>query len=234
MLEDNGIDPERRLCDALEKWRSGDKRAQFYRDGLCDFFQRMHKMYDRTIFDQDRIDRLSIRNEDFIPVLESFYVDSETGIKYRFDAIRTDVLGHAYENYLSYKATGGRKAIEKELFKRKQGGIYYTPEFLVDFIVQTTLGERLKPCKRAAEALRLKVLDPACGSGTFLVRALEEFRAWHAGRDGRGEGGMPVEEFLDAVLRNCIYGVDKDPARCSSPASTCSCARRASLSSFLA
>lgn len=212
MLEDNGADSERRLYDSLESWSNGDRRVQFYADGLCDFFARMHKQYDSTIFDQDRIDRLSIANKDFIPILESFYQDPETGLRYRFDAIELDVLGHAYENYLSARLIAKRKGSEDEKsFVRKQSGIYYTPAFLVNYLVHSTLGEKLKKCKAPSEALRLRVLDPACGSGTFLVRAFEEFKQWFESLERNGSTGMKRQDFLDAVMENCIYGIDKDP-----------------------
>ncbi|MBI4148279.1 N-6 DNA methylase [Candidatus Woesearchaeota archaeon] len=222
MLEDNGGDPERRLKNVFDAWKEGDKRIQFYSDGLCDFFLKMHKKYDSTLFDQHRVDRLSIKNEDFVPVLESFYVDPKTKLHYRFDAITTDVLGHAYENYLSFKVTAKRKGLEEDQFKRKQSGIYYTPEFLVDYLVRSTVGELLKKCKTPADALKLRIIDPACGSGTFLVRAFEEFRSWYQqfernNSEKASQTRLDVDRetgithFFDKVLENCIYGVDMDP-----------------------
>ena len=223
MLEDNGGDPDRKLYDVLEKWRSGDKRIQFYKDCLCPFFSKMHDKYDSTIFDADRIDRLSIKNEDFVPVLESFYSDPKTKLRYRFDAINVDILGHAYENYLAWNPVKKRTRSEDEKkFKRKQSGVYYTPEFLVDFLVSRTVGEKLKQCKTVEAALKIRVLDPACGSGTFLVRSFEEFKQWFISRqrvkgetstqnklDFDSETGMTG--FLDSVLEHCIYGIDMDP-----------------------
>src|SRR3989338_7473701 len=225
MLEDSGGDPDRKLRDTLEKWKNGDMRIQFYKDFLCPFFLRMHDKYDSTIFDHDRVDRLSIKNDDFMPVLESFYVHPKTKLKYYFDLINTDILGHAYENYLSWRATAKKKGIEEDLYKRKQSGIYYTPKFLVDFLVRSTLGERLAKCKTPDEALKIRVLDPACGSGTFLVRALEEFKSWFSQYESRrgkksesaaqthfdSTSATYVAGFIDKVLENCIYGIDLDP-----------------------
>ena len=216
MLEDSGGDAEHMLRNVYERWEKGDRRVQFYKEVLCPLFSKMHDKYDSTIFDQDRIDRLSIGNKEFVDVLKKFYEDPKTGLKYSFDAIATDVLGHAYENYLSWKSTVKRKGLEHEgLFSRKQGGVYYTPEFLVDFLVRKTLGEKLEACNSPDEALRLRVLDPACGSGTFLVRALQEFRLWfilHERKNGNsdlfGSSGLP--DFLDSVLSNCLYGIDID------------------------
>jgi Alw26I/Eco31I/Esp3I family type II restriction m6 adenine DNA methyltransferase len=222
MLEDSGVGDGLRMEQAYEEWKN-DKRAQFYRDHLCHLWTaKMRKRYDSSIFDSHRIDGLSIKNEDFNPIFESFYVNPKTKLRYRFEAIPTDVLGHAYENYLSYKLkqTEKRTGLEKEIYKRKQGGIYYTPEFLVDHLVRATVGEKLKACKTPDEALRIRVLDPACGSGTFLVRAFEEFKHWHLAHvrragaheqtklDAEHESGLTT--FLDHVLESCIYGIDID------------------------
>ena len=112
---------------------------------------------------------------------------------------------------------GGKLATEEEMFERKRGGIYFTPEFLVDYLVENTLGKKLAQCKTTAQALSIKVLDPACGSGTFLIRAYDEFKKWYekhpsarqASFNGDSENGM--ETFLDSVMENCLYGVDIDP-----------------------
>jgi len=113
MLEDSGGDAEHMLRNVYERWEKGDRRVQFYKEVLCPLFSKMHDKYDSTIFDQDRIDRLSIGNKEFVDVLKKFYEDPKTGLKYSFDAIATDVLGHAYENYLSWKSTVKRKGLER-------------------------------------------------------------------------------------------------------------------------
>jgi Alw26I/Eco31I/Esp3I family type II restriction m6 adenine DNA methyltransferase len=218
MLEDNGSESGFRMDEERRKWE-GDKRVQFYREFLAEFWAGMRKRYDSTIFDNHRIDGLTIKNDDFMPVFDSFYVHQKTKLRYRFEAIGTDILGHTYENYLSYKPkqTAKRTGLEKDIYKRKQSGIYYTPEFLVDHLVRATLGKKLEACKSPQEALRLRVLDPACGSGTFLVRAFDEFRHWYLVREKKnGNGGSDGEvpglpAFLDSVLENCIYGIDIDP-----------------------
>ena len=224
MLEDSGAGDGLRMSESYEEWKV-DRRVQFYREHLCEFWmKKMRKRYDSTIFDMHRVEGLSIKNEDFVPIFESFYVNPKTKLRYRFDAIPTDVLGHAYENYLSYKLkqTAKRTGLEKEIYKRKQSGIYYTPEFLVVHLVKATLGERLKNCKTPSDALKLRVIDPACGSGTFLVQAFDEFKSWylaHERKNGNGEGEQAhlkaenetgLTSFLDSVLENCLYGIDLD------------------------
>ena len=220
-LEDCGVGDGLRMDQVYEEWKK-DKRVQFYGEHLAPLWAKMRKRYDSSIFDTHRIDALSIKNEEFIPIFESFYVNPKTKLRYRFEAIPTDVLGHVYENYLSYKLkqTEKRTGLEKGKYKRKQGGIYYTPGFLVDHLIRATVGERLKKCKTPEDALRIRVLDPACGSGTFLVRAFDEFKQWHlahARKDGNGEQTKLDAEhesglttFLDHVLENCLCGIDLD------------------------
>lgn len=222
MAEDNSADHEFRLRDVIEKWESTDKRIQFYKEYLIDFWRAMKKRYDSTIFDEHRIDGIGLKNDDFVPILKSFYVHNKTKLTYRFEAIGTDILGHAYENYLSYKVTQTEKrtGIEKDAFVRKQGGIYYTPEFLVDYLISSTLGERLKKCRTPDDALKIRVIDPACGSGTFLVQAFEEFKMWFEEfeRKNGGDDSDASPEFdsrtgfgfLDDVIEKCLYGIDID------------------------
>ncbi len=216
-LEDNGLEPDLRMEEMWNAWQK-DRRPNFYKDNLHEYWRRMRKRFDSNIFDDHRIDGLSIKKEDFMPVFESFYYKPGTRLRYYFDVIPLDVLGHTYENYLSYKdtETAKRAGIEEEKNKRKQSGIYYTPKFLVEFLVSQTLGRRLATCRTPAEALRLRIVDPACGSGTFLVRAFEEFHKWYVEqtqKTGAGERGFSEAgrlRFEVEVLENCIYGVDLD------------------------
>ena len=85
--------------------------------------------------------------------------------------------------------------------ERRAGAVYYTPPHLVDAVIERTLGP---PLAGGADPLRLRVLDPACGGGAFLLAALQRLeRAAPAG--GRGPGRRL------AVLRRCLRGLDLDP-----------------------
>ena len=76
-------------------------------------------------------------------------------------------------------ATDARVRIEEKPEVRKAGGVFYTPQYIVEYIVQHTLGELLDKCKTPADAAKLKVLDPACGSGSFLLGAYAALIKWH-------------------------------------------------------
>jgi hypothetical protein len=133
---------------------------------------------------------------------------------------------------------GGRES------KRKSSGSYYTPDYIVQYIVEYTLGPLVRgecrpepeplpdELKRAGirekaapkgslssdEILDLKVLDPAMGSGHFLVAATEYLaRAYGEAliREGKTRDGMiSDDEFIRykrMVAERCIYGVDINP-----------------------
>ncbi|WP_376795289.1 Eco57I restriction-modification methylase domain-containing protein [Thermogemmatispora sp.] len=106
--------------------------------------------------------------------------------------------------------------------QRKLTGSYYTPDFVVKYMVERTLGpvleERLaqaqSPEERVAAVLRLNVLDPAMGSGHFLVEALE-FLARYLVELGAlpeaGTGETDVVYWKRRVAQQCLYGVDLNP-----------------------
>ena len=134
----------------------------------------------------------------------------------------------------------GRISVNKES-RRKTDGVYYTPEWVVERIVQEALGGRLTDIKvecgwkmdafgnaLANDAIRIdaylerlrsvRVLDPACGSGAFLITALKHLLAeWSSVLDLRRRvtGDAMVRDEADVirdVLRDNLYGVDINPA----------------------
>jgi len=166
---------------------------------------------------------------------------------YDFSLMSQDVMGAVYERFLAHKLfqEGGRIVIEDTDELRKKEGIYYTPQYIVDYIVQHTLGEKIKPILAEAKTLlgyknfkgalakirelqNVKVLDPAMGSGSFLLRAFDalvrayddynqECRRIKKERNGAGvlfdADFVLAEEVLDAplhVLTENIFGVDLD------------------------
>jgi DNA polymerase III epsilon subunit-like protein len=98
-----------------------------------------------------------------------------------FRKMTADILGATYESYLGYRFSLKNGRIESEVDQRvrKQAGIYYTPSYIVRYIVDNTLGVKLKELEdqyglEAGEKTKdLKILDPACGSGSFLIYAFD-------------------------------------------------------------
>ncbi|HZL35499.1 MAG TPA: N-6 DNA methylase [Tepidisphaeraceae bacterium] len=149
---------------------------------------------------------------------------------YEFSVVSADILGSVYERFLGkiISLTAGHRArIEEKPEVRKAGGVYYTPSYIVDYIIQQTVGKLLDG-KTPKEAAKLTVLDPACGSGSFLLGAYQLLLDWHLNwyvNDGakkwaRGKkavlrsgqhGGwhLTIKERKRILLDN-IYGVDID------------------------
>ena len=149
---------------------------------------------------------------------------------YEFSVLPVDVLGQVYEQFLGsviHLEDGHTATVEQKPEVRKAGGVYYTPTYIVDYIVGNTVGRLLegkRPGPRGGVS-RLKIVDPACGSGSFLIGAYEYLLDWHRDRyleDGpekwskqlyEGPGGqwhLTIDEKKRILLNN-IHGVDIDP-----------------------
>ncbi len=132
------------------------------------------------IFDSDLFRPQEWEND----LLISFEVLNEIVLQtynpYQFDVIPLEVLGNIYEQYLGYtiRLTDHQVKYELKPDVRKAGGVYYTPEYIVDYIVKNTVGKQLQELS-AAKIKKLRILDPACGSGSFLIRAYEEMMNWY-------------------------------------------------------
>jgi len=130
-------------------------------------------------------------------VIKGLY-ETKDGYRYDFSVISADVLGGIYEQYLSFVQE--RKGEDKAKSKRKSQGIYYTPKYIVEFIVKETLGEVLKKTK-PKEISKIRVLDPACGSGSFLTASYDKIL--------ESVGNQSLFTKFD-ILKEIIFGVDLD------------------------
>ena len=106
-----------------------------------------------------------------------YYPDSP----YEFSVFPADVLGQVYEQFLGkvISLTPGHQArVEEKPEVKKAGGVFYTPTYIVEYIVKETVGNLLsgKDPKVVAD---IHILDPACGSGSFLLGAYQYLLDWH-------------------------------------------------------
>ncbi len=100
---------------------------------------------------------------------------------FEFSVMPPAILGHVYEQFLGkvIRLTEGHQArVEYKPEVKKAGGVFYTPEYIVDYIVKHTVGELVKD-KTPKEVSKIRVLDPACGSGSFLLGAYQYLLDWH-------------------------------------------------------
>ncbi|MCK9582355.1 MAG: N-6 DNA methylase [Endomicrobiales bacterium] len=149
----------------------------------------------------------------------------ETYNPYEFDVIPLEVLGNIYEQYLGYTIRLTEQQVKFELKPdvRKAGGVYYTPEYIVDYIVKNTVGKMLNELS-PAKAKKITILDPACGSGSFLIRAYSEMLEYYKNQkkskihseqqsslELNDTSGSVLSIFEKAeILRTHIFGVDID------------------------
>ncbi|MFA5031683.1 MAG: N-6 DNA methylase [bacterium] len=147
---------------------------------------------------------------------------------YQFDVIPLEVLGNIYEQYLGYTIRLTEHQVKYELKPdvRKAGGVYYTPEYIVDYIVKNTVGKSLQELSNK-KIKKLRILDPACGSGSFLIRAYEEMLNYYQNQKPKKqkkistkqselnlghekkEQRLTIHEKAD-ILCTHIFGVDID------------------------
>jgi hypothetical protein len=117
---------------------------------------------------------------------------------YEFSVISPVILGQVYEQFLGkvIRLTAGHQAkVEYKPEVKKAGGVYYTPQYIVDYIVKHTVGELAKDATPRGIA-KVRVLDPACGSGSFLLGAYQFLLDWH----------------LDWYIQNLVPVIAEKPA----------------------
>ncbi len=189
-------------------------------------FDELNNFYNGSIFaPRPELENVSVSNK----VVQSVITDLQPeNSPYNFAVLPVEILGTIYERFLGrvVRTTDKRVTIEEKPEVRKAGGVYYTPQYIVDYIVENTLGSLLNECKSPADVSKLKILDPACGSGSFLLGAYSKLIQWHkdyfarAGKEKRDRESFYKDESgqirLTAklkrdILKNNLFGVDIDP-----------------------
>lgn len=217
IAEDRSIERYGDLQDAI-------KNGNFYQN-LFQLFHFADQKYNSGLFDfgKDQIsNRISIDNKVIKSIISELYYPV---CPYEFSVLSVEILGSAYEQFLGKQITltsGGRARIEEKPEVRKAGGVYYTPQYIVDYIVNNTVGKLVKN-KTPKEVSQLKIVDPACGSGSFLLGAYRYLLNWHKdyysnnGKPGKGNKNNPLTPLgalttaeKKRILLNNIYGVDLD------------------------
>lgn len=211
--EDRGLE-EKKLISALREWETGGRGRLV--NSLREVFSYFDGQYNSKVFAQHLCDSLSVSDDVLSEVVRGLYQTRERAVSYDFSALDADVLGNIYEQYLGHilKKTAKRAKVSDAHKKRKEHGIYYTPTYIVDYIVKNTLGELLKD--RKVDAEKIRVLDPACGSGSFLIKAFDVLDEYWRRKDGDyaqtkldSETGTTFSRKVK-ILKNNIFGVDLD------------------------
>lgn len=215
--EDRSVEPYGQLKQEMIK---GD----LYKN-LFTLFKKADAKYNSGLFDfkKDNITpALKVDNKVIRNIVEDLYYPS---CRYEFSVMPVEILGNAYEQFLGkvIRITPARSVkIDEKPEVRKAGGVYYTPQYIVVYIVKNTVG-KLVEGKTPKEVSELKIVDPACGSGSFLLGAFEFLLNYHiswyhqngyATKKGKDspftpQGTLTTREKKRILLNN-IYGVDID------------------------
>ncbi|MDY0297008.1 MAG: N-6 DNA methylase [Acidobacteriota bacterium] len=235
MAEDRGSEPYGqllKLCDQPDIYKRFinklcRKADDKYNSGLF-HFRKEEEIVEAPDFISTKI---QIDDKVFKPILLGLYF--ENGSPYHFGVLPVEILGTVYERFLGkvIRLTAGHQAkVEEKPEVRKAGGVYYTPAYIVNYIVNNTVGKIIEgksPAQLAKfrEGQPLRVLDMACGSGSFLIGAfqclLDHCLKWYQENSPekqkkevyktvKGEWRLTIAE-KKRILTTHIFGVDIDP-----------------------
>lgn len=237
ICEDRGIEPYGQLQGLI----SG---SQTYKN-LCQRFLRADERYNSGLFHfnhepgraeapDELTPGLTIDDKPLKDILKRLYYPQSP---YEFSVLPADILGQVYEQFLGKVIVldkRHRATVEEKPEVKKSGGVYYTPSYIVNYICRAVLTPLLAdktPRQAGGETPSsepIRVVDPACGSGSFLLGAYEFLLNWYReeyvqdgpekwakGRSPRlmqglgGEWRLTTQERKRILLTH-IFGVDID------------------------
>ena len=207
ICEDRGIEPYGRLmalqngvnvyARLRELFRAADDR---YNSGLFHFTQEKH----RAGAPDELTLNLDIDDKPLKEIFKNLYYPD---CPYEFSVLGADILGSVYEQFLGkvIRLTAGNRAVvEDKPEVKKAGGVYYTPAYIVQYIVQYTVGKLLEG-KTSKQAAGIAILDPACGSGSFLIGAYQYLLDWYLARYLE-DGAEKYSKGKVARIHSAAYG----------------------------
>ena len=221
------------LMPLLRRHRDEHRRGVLLVEGLRRVFRQFDGYYDSDLFDRHMVDQAHIDDGPLETILAGLYQVPGALAEYDFSLIDADILGRVYEQYLGHvsqivarrhremqlrldRGLPAQQAMEEIIEvveapqRRKERGIYYTPKWVVHYIVRQTVARFIEEHKDRPDAIhQIKILDPACGSGSFLIRAYDELLRWHAAHAGMALEQL-TQEYRMPILRENVFGVDLD------------------------
>lgn len=216
-LEDREIEPENTLLDKT-------KKSENIYKSLIPIFNSLNTTYNGLLFKKHFSEEINVDDKTIHDIIRQMCYPVSP---FQFDVIEPEILGRIYEKFLGSKirlTDSHRAKIEEKIEVRKAGGVYYTPEYIVEYIVQNTVGKKIEGLT-PEEIKKIKIVDPACGSGSFLIGAysylLDYHQKWYTEnqkdktyqadwyKTNDGEIKVRLDKRGD-ILRNNIFGVDID------------------------
>lgn len=225
-LEDKLIEPTTILDKLLDKpkpWEQFVAVCSKFDKSYNGIIFKRHPIIDSPLFKVD--DRV------FRAIIDDF---SGEYSPYHFNYIPIHILGSIYERFLGnvIVATAKRADVKPKPEVKKAGGVFYTPQYIVSYIVENTVGKLIEG-KKPADVEEMRFADIACGSGSFLLGVYDHLLRWHvsyynggknktqkenrrreAKKDGcvvndDGTFALSFEQKREILVKN-IYGVDID------------------------
>lgn len=185
------------------------------KNALCELFDRIKERFNGSLFYQDTSKEKKRFNQTLIAIIEDFLSghDIHNGQlslgfwAYDFSVIPIETISAVYEAFLG--AQGEIALTEDGIDSRRSAGAYYTPPHLAELTVDIALEDVSKPYHE------IKALDPACGSGIFLVtlfgRMAESLRRK---RGYKGKRGSMAWGHQILPLAKQLYGIDVNQTAC--------------------
>ena len=216
-LEDREIEPENTLLNKT-------KISENIYKAIILIFNNLDKTYNGLLFKKHFSENLEVDDKTIHNIIKNMCYPVSP---FQFDIIEPEILGRIYEKFLGsrIRLTPNHHAkIEEKIEVRKAGGVYYTPEYIVDYIVKNTVGIKIEGLT-PEDIKKIKIVDPACGSGSFLIGAysyiLDYHQKWYTNnqkdkiykgdwyKNKDGEIKARLDKRGD-ILKNNIFGVDID------------------------
>jgi len=166
------------------------------KEALYKLFKYLKKKFNGDLFDIDENEE-SIISDDYMEILQGFFHDNDINgqghlfIPFDFAIIPIELISNIYEKFLNAK--------------QDENQSYYTPTFLVDYIVNNTVSDFLDNANKKDS--NCKILDPACGSGIFLIETLRKIIQKE---EKLNLNKKITPQRLKELVENNIFGVDKD------------------------
>lgn len=216
-LEDKLIEPElivQKLGHAKNPW--GD---------FVQHSKRLDGIYNGIVFKpHPQMDQASFlqQQQEFVQICEEL---SDAHSPYDFNHIPVEILGRIYERFLGkvVTATAKRVSVEEKPEVRKAGGVFYTPDYIVQYMAEQALVPLLQK-KKPSDIFKTRIIDTSCGSGSFLI-GVYEVLLQHvsqlyfndptlAAKSGEwiereGKWSLSLKRKRELLVQ-CIYGVDID------------------------
>jgi len=224
VVQDRNIDPDEELLALIRLWDSHPGLSLY--EMFNKLIEKKRPLYNGLLFTEHECEQLEVGNK----IVEKIFKNINYPLSpYNFSEIGVEILGSIYERFLgkTIRLTQKQVRVEDKPEVRKAGGVYYTPQYIVNYIVENTVGKLIEG-KKPSQVAKLKIIDIACGSGSFLLGAFqklidyheqwysqhpEEIKEVHGVRDvyedAHGRLVLSARKKREILVNN-LYGVDID------------------------